>query len=506
MAPDKKLFGQDGQRISQNTLDAAVTNREITMEINRIELLSVGVDVGSSTSHLVFSNLVLKRDERSPTRRFRIQERNILYEGSIINTPLLDNDTIDVDKLTDFFREEFKRAEIDPGDIQSGAVIVTGEAAKKDNAKQIVEALSNDAGKFVAATAGANFESSITAMGSGATARSKDYKKIILSCDIGGGTSNIAISKNGEVVSTSCISVGGRLLGVDSEGQIWRIDEPAVKVMEQIGLNYRVEDQIPKEDVERIATKFAEVLFEVITGPANSLLAKQLMLTDDLDFPDRIDEYSFSGGVAELMYGGNGNYDDMGPVLANKINSLTPELTSPVIEPKNKIRATVIGAGAYSLSISGSSGFMDDKISFPIRNVPVIRVDVDRSQLGVEHVISQINVSFKRFDLIEGEEIVALYFKDPVRAYYPQLELFGKSIETALTNSIENSIPIILVFEKDIACSVGNVIRRETGLKTNLLSLDELILKEGDWIDIGEPLAAGQVFPVTVKSLAFNRN
>ncbi|NQU16228.1 MAG: ethanolamine ammonia-lyase reactivating factor EutA, partial [Desulfobacteraceae bacterium] len=126
--------------------------------------------------------------------------------------------------------------------------------------------------------------------------------------------------------------------------------------------------------------------------------------------------------------------------------------------------------------------------------------------LGVEHVISQINVSFKRFDLIEGEEIVALYFKDPVRAYYPELELFGKSIEAALTNSIENSIPIILVFERDIACSVGNVIRRETGLKTNLLSLDELILKEGDWIDIGEPLVAGQVFPVTVKSLVFNRN
>jgi ethanolamine utilization protein EutA len=278
-----------------------------------------------------------------------------------------------------------------------------------------------------------------------------------------------------------------------------------MKVMEHIGLNYKIGDQIPMEDIESIATKFAEVLIEVITGPASSSLARQLMVTNDLDFPEKIDEYSFSGGVAELMYGRNGNYDDIGQILADKINSMIFKLASPVIEPVNKIRATVIGAGAYSLSISGSSGFMDNKLSFPIKNVPVIRVDVQRSKLSVEHVVSQINISFQRFDLNEGEETVALYFKDPVRASYPKLELFAKSIEAALPISIENNIPIILIFEKDIACSVGNVIRRETGLKTNLLSLDELILEEGDWIDIGEPLVAGQVFPVTVKSLVFNR-
>ena len=476
------------------------------MEINEIEILSVGVDVGSATSHLAFSKLLLRRDPWSESRRFRIEERRVIYEGRIIDTPLLDNDTIDIRKLTDFFKEEYKHAKIDPADVQTGAVIVTGETAKKQNAKQIAEALSSDAGKFVAATAGPNFESLIAAMGSGATTRSKEYHRTILSCDIGGGTSNIAISKEGKILSTSCVSVGSILLGVNAEGKIWKIDEPAIKVMRHIGLNFKIGDQIQKEDIEKIATKFAEVLVEVITGPASSTLAKQLMVTDNLDFPGKIDEYLFSGGVAELIYGRNGHYEDIGQALANGINALKFRLPSPVIEPENKIRATVIGAGAYSLSISGSSGFMDDKLSFPIRNVPVIRVDVERSKLSVEHVVSQINLSFQRFDLNEGEEIVALYFKNPVRASYPKLELFAKSIEAALTNSIKNSIPIILIFEKDIACSVGNVIRRETGLKTNLLSLDELILEEGDWIDIGEPLVSGQVFPVTVKSLVFNRN
>ena len=474
------------------------------MEINEIEILSVGVDVGSSTSHLVFSNLVLRRDPHSISRRFNIRQREIIYEGRIINTPLLDDKTIDIVGLTGFFKKEYKRAAIDPADIQTGAVIVTGESARKKNARQIAEALSSDAGKFVAATAGPNFESLLAAMGSGAAARSKDSKKTILSCDVGGGTSNLAISSNGQILSTSCIAVGGRSLGIDSKGRIWRIDEPAGRVMEDLGLSRKIGERISRRDTERVAAKFAEILFEVMTGPATSPLARQLMLTADLDFPSHIDEYAFSGGVAELMYGGVNNFEDIGHILADKIKLMIPELAAPVIEVPNKIRATVIGAGAYSLSISGSSGFSDNTISFPIRNVPVIRVGVEHSRLSSEHVIAQVRAAFRRFDIEEGQEVVALYFNDPVKVFYPQLELFAKSIEKALPNTIKNKLPLILVFEKDIACSVGNVIRRETQLKTNLLSIDELKLKEGDWIDIGQPLITGQVYPVTVKSLVFH--
>ena len=274
------------------------------MEINEFDILSVGVDVGSSTSHLVFSNLFLKKDARSDTKRFKIYKRRIVYEGRIIHTPFLDDKTIDINSLTEFFKAEYKLAGIDPADIQTGAVIVTGESARKKNARQIAEALSNDAGKFVAATAGPNFESVLAAMGSGAAIRSKDYNRTIISCDIGGGTSNIAVIKNGQTGSTSCISVGGRLLGVSSEGKIWRIDKPARRVLQHLGLNYEVGDRISQQHIKRVSAAFCEVLFEVLTGPAKSVLARQLMLTDDLQFPDRIDEYSFSGGVAELMYGG----------------------------------------------------------------------------------------------------------------------------------------------------------------------------------------------------------
>ena len=350
------------------------------METNRIELLSIGIDVGSSTSHLVFSKLILVRDEKSPTLKFQIEERKVVYEGRIIYTPLLDNNTIDIDKLTAFFKEECERAGIDTADIQTGAVIVTGEAAKKQNAPQIAEALSKDAGKFVAATAGPNFESLLSAMGSGATARSKELSNTILSCDIGGGTSNMAISKNGEVLSTSCVSVGGRLIAFDPDGRIFRLNEPALKVMRHIGMDYKIGDIISRDALGKIVEKLAEVLIEVMTGPAHTPLAKELMMTDDLIFPGVVDEYIFSGGVAEFIYGGTGDFNDIGELLAAKIVAMAPRLKAPLVEPINKIRATVIGAGAYSLSISGSSGFMDERLSFPMRNIPVLRVDVEQSQ------------------------------------------------------------------------------------------------------------------------------
>jgi ethanolamine utilization protein EutA len=476
------------------------------METKKIEILSVGIDVGSATSHLVFSNLVLVRDELSPTLRFNIEERNILYEGNIIPTPFLEDKSIDIEALTAFFKKEYAHAGIDPADIHTGAVIITGESAKKHNAPQIAQALSKEAGKLVAATAGPNFESLLAALASGATARSRDHKKTILSCDIGGGTSNLAVSRNGEVLSTSCIAVGGRLLALDSEIRIRRLADPAVKVMQELGLDYRLGDPIPKPDIEKIASKMAEVLIEVMMGSAKSALAKQLMVTGDLDFSIPIDEYLFSGGVAEVIYAGKGRYNDIGSILAKKIRSLIPKLKFPVVEPVNKIRAAVIGAGAYSLSVSGSSGFMDDKLVLPIRNIPVLRVDVEHGKLSLAHVVSRMNIAFQRHDLVEGQEIVALYFKDPVRVNYPAMELFAKSMEAALPNSIAKGMPIVLIFEKDIACSVGNVMRRETGLKTNLLSLDELSLNDGDWIDINEPLVGRQVFPVTVKSLVFPAN
>jgi len=272
--------------------------------------------------------------------------------------------------------------------------------------------------------------------------------------------------------------------------------------MQELNMNYQLGDIISEEDVKTIAKKYAEALFEVMRGPAKNNITKKLMITDNLDFSIPINEYSFCGGVAEMIYGGDNEYDDIGKYLAEEIIILMTDLNLPIVEPENKIRATVIGAGAFSHSVSGSTCFVDKNIKFPLLNIPVIPVNVTYVNFSTKKVEEEINGAYKNFDFEKGKDLVALYFTIPI-SNYKLLLIFAKSIEKALPNSVTNKKKIILLFEMDIAKIQSTTIRRETSIQKNLFCLDELFLEAGDWIDIGAPLHEGQVYPVTIKSLVF---
>jgi ethanolamine utilization protein EutA len=491
-------------------------------DVNILKVLSVGIDIGSSTSHLIFSRLTLKREFSfsNQTNRFKLVNREIIYEGDIIFTPLLDDRNIDTEKLIGFFKKEYEKAKITPEMVDTGAVIVTGETAKKNNAAEIVEKLSSESGKFVSASAGPNFESMLGIMGSGMVEESKQRQETIMNVDIGGGTSNIAIASNGDVLSTSCINVGGRLLGINNNFEIWRIDEPTEWILKELELNYKLGDTIPEEDVLKITKAYAKALLEVMQGPATSPIAKMLMMTEDIIINEPVDKLSFSGGVAEYIYENADRrenkdepvnftlYDDIGIYLAFEIKNLVRELQLPLIEPRNKIRATVIGAGAFSLSVSGSTCYWDESVKLPINNLPVVTITLDYSKFffdGYQDYLKQkIGVALKNFNLVEGEDEFALYFKEHVNksAIIP----FARSFETVFANSIQNHKLIIIVLGEDGGKMLGLTIKRESVIKDNLMCLDELELEAGDWIDIGAPLNTGvkKTFPITKKSLVFN--
>jgi ethanolamine utilization protein EutA len=476
--------------------------------VHYMKILSVGIDVGSSTSHLVFSRLTLKRETSflNITNRFNLVNREVIYESSIIFTPLIDRYTIDIDAVVDFCKEEYKRAGMSPELIETGAVIVTGEAARKKNASEIVDRLASGSGKFVSATAGPNLESVLSARGSGVVDTSRTQQCTIMNIDVGGGSSKLAIASRGQVLSTSSISIGGRLLGVDKNLKVWRIDDPTQFVMKELGMNYEVGDTIAEEDARTIARVYAETLMEVIQGPARSTIARELMMTDDLDFSIPIDAYSFSGGVAEMYFGSNEAFDDIGGMLAEEVRTLVEAKSLKVIEPQNKIRATVIGAGAFSLSVSGSTCYFDKSIEFPIRNIPVIPVNVTTDNYKPGIVEKEVKRAYAMFDMEEGKDIGALYFGDPLYRSYSWLQEFVKAIEAALPTAVATKKMVILLFAGDMGKMVGLMTRRETLIQHNLICLDELLLESGDWIDIGAPLSSGQVFPITVKSIVFNAN
>lgn len=509
---------QDEQPIKEEKIDdEPIEPIELLMghmpadNVEYLKIFSVGIDIGSSTSHLIFSRLTLKRETSffNMSNRFNLINREVIYESSIIFTPLIDRFTIDIDAVVAFCEEEYKKAGITREMVDTGAVLVTGETAKKANAAEIVKRLSSESGKFVSAAAGPNLESMLSAMGSGIVDQTLYSQKTVLHVDVGGGTSNLAIASGGQVISTSCINIGGRLLGVDKNFKIWRIDEPTNFVMNKLGMKYKIEDVISEEDARTIAGEYAKALVEVMRGSAKSSIAKELIMTEDLDLSIPIDVYSFSGGVSEMFYGSEEIYDDIGMLLAEEIKKLVEEQGLTIEEPLNKIRATVIGAGAFSLSVSGSTTFFDEHIEFPINNIPVLTVNVRRDEFSLEKMEKAIKQVFKTFDMIEGEDMVALYFESPLYGSLGRSEewmpTFAKAIEKALPNSIANKKIIIIIFGNDMGKLFGITLRDETSIKSNVLCLDELKLEAGDWIDIGSPLSSTQAFPVTVKSLVFNK-
>jgi len=486
-----------------------VDSKEANVEY--LDVLSVGIDVGSSTSHLVFSKLTLKRETSffNMSNRFNLANREIIYEGNIIFTPLIDRYTIDIESIIKFCEEEYEKAGIKRKMVDTGAVIVTGETAKKENAAEIINRLASKGGKFVSAVAGPNYESLLGVMGSGIVEQSRKNKRTILNVDIGGGTSNMAVSSKGNVLSTSCINIGGRLLGVDNDFKIWRIDEPTKFLMNELNMNYTLGDIISESDVRTISREYAKTLLEVMRGPAKSKIAKGLMMTPDLDFSTPIDDYSFSGGVAEMIYEReelHENYNDIGKYLAEEIKLFVEQLGLSLIEPENKIRATVIGAGAFSLSLSGSTCYVYDDVVLPLNNIPVLPINVKRKEFTLENIMKEVKRAFKNYDMIEGEDVVALYFKEFIDHSDSILSILAKAIESSLPQSVVQRKPIILIFSMDIAKVLGIAIRRETSIQNNLICLDELILEAGDFIDIGAPLNSGDAYPVTIKSLVFNKD
>jgi ethanolamine utilization protein EutA len=298
-------------------------------------------------------------------------------------------------------------------------------------------------------------------------------------------------------------------LGIDEDFKIWRIDEPSAFLMKELNMDYKLGDIISENDVKTISREYAKALLEVMRGRATSKIAKELMMTDDLDFSIPIDEFSFSGGVAEMIYSKDNSheeYNDIGKYLAEEINLLVKEQGLTIIEPENKIRATVIGAGAFSLSISGSTCYVDDDVVLPLNNIPILPVNVKRREFSIKNIKNEIKRAFKNYDMKEGEDIFALYFKEFIDHTDNILSNLAKAIKSSLPHSVAKKKPIILIFSMDIAKVLGIAIRRETSIQNNLICLDELILESGDFIDIGAPLYSGQAYPITVKSLVFNKD
>lgn len=475
---------------------------------DNVELTTVGVDVGSSTSHLMFSKVHLQRLSEGLSSRFVVVNRQVLWRSPILLTPYRPDYTIDADELKEFFGNAFKEAELTPQDIDTGAVILTGEALKRNNARAIADLFAEESGKFVCASAGHNLEALMAANGSGAVALSRQDHQTILNIDFGGGTVKLGLCHGGKLLATSAFAVGGRLIAFDDDGKMVRIEGPAEQVAEDVGVTLKLGETLADEDRKKIVNRMVEVLVSYANREPNDDLCKALSLTEHLPTTPVIDGITFSGGVSEFIYGREEeDRGDLGKSLAHETRHALSHkrIAEKVYDPGHGIRATVVGASQFTVQVSGNTIYISDLEGLPVRNVPVATLDLDLTgDFTAADVTRAIADAHKRLDMDEGENRVAIAFRwggDPLHA---RLYALAEGICNGLPKTVaDKDLPLVVMMDGDAGRTLGNILVRELNVTGEVISVDNVQLRDFDFVDIGELMPETRVVPLIIKSLLF---
>ncbi|HEX2256092.1 MAG TPA: ethanolamine ammonia-lyase reactivating factor EutA [Afifellaceae bacterium] len=477
------------------------TGRSLVEE-DVVELRSVGVDIGSSTSHLVFSRITLERLDS----RYVIAGREVTHESKILLTPYLDPVTIDAEALGAFIEESFHAARMSPDDIDTGALILTGVAVRRRNARAVGELFAGQAGKFVAVSAGDALEAVMSAHGSGAAALSVREQATIMNVDIGGGTSKIAIARAGEVVDSTAIDVGARLIVLDEDGRLVRIEEAGRLFIEACGIRADLGDALSSDDRQRLAGHMAEHLFAAMRGGDLPAKSERLMRLPPLRAGHAIDIVTFSGGVSQFVYGeSSDSFGDLGPELAAAVRERLAGLGPRLARGAETIRATVIGASQYTVQVSGSTIYLSSNDVVPVRNVAAVAptLDLAGEEIDETGVAEAVGAALSRLDLADGEQPVALCLRWEGSATFQRLDALSRGLVAGLAPVLANGHPLTLVADSDIGGLLGIHCREELKLASPIISIDGIALKEFDFVDIGALLVQTGAVPVVIKSLVF---
>ena len=468
-----------------------------------LHLTSVGVDIGSSTSHLVFSALELERRNT----RYVIVKRTIIRESDILLTPYVDDGaTIDAAALGAFIDAQYRASGLRREQIDTGALILTGVAVRRHNARAIAEIFAQEAGKFVAVSAGDGLEAAMAAHGSGAIAESEKTRGVVMNIDIGGGTSKVAICQGGKALEVTALDAGARLLAFDAEDRIVRIEESGRFYANEAGVNVEIGGTLSDEEKQAIAGKMVDRLMEVVLRRGVSDETKGLMRLPGLSYEGPVSTVIFSGGVAEFVYGYDRNsYGDLGPLFARTIRQRVGELGAMLMAPAAGIRATVVGASQYTVQVSGSTIFISPIESVPIRNIPVMTPDFDLTVDGIDSgaISDAVRAGLTRLDLHDADTAVAIGFHWAGSATFHRLDAFTRGAASAMSGLLDKGNPLVLVSDGDIGGLLGLHLREEIGLANPVVSIDGIELREFDYIDIGAIIPSSGAAPVVIKSLVF---
>jgi len=488
---------------SETLAERAAVARTIWAQDN-LAFTTVGIDIGSSTSHLLFAKVALQRQSQGHSSRFVVIGRDIVWRSPILLSPFRADGLIDAAVLGGFIDRCYSEAGFTKDEVDGGAVILTGEAIKRKNARAIDELFAAQAGKFVCASAGHRLEARLAAHGSGAVALSKDRGICLLHIDIGGGTTKLALIDRGTIVGLAAFAVGGRLIAVDARGDWTRVDHSARLVADDLSVNVSpqtlADESVRRRMAQRLAAAAAAIIFDAPLDP----LARSLTLTEPLPRKITPAALTFSGGVAEYIFGQeNSEFGDIAKPLAQALaRELSARSGLPLIDPGQRIRATVIGASQFTVQVSGKTIYLPDPYVLPVRNVPVVRITMDSGLPDRARTAAEISTALGEIDLDKSAN-VAIGFSWRDDPEHSRLRAAAEAIADALQPMQERIKLLLLAIDGDIGKTFGRLIHRELNWPGKIVCLDGVELHEFDYIDVGELVAPPGVVPVVIKSLLF---
>jgi ethanolamine utilization protein EutA len=477
---------------------------------DNVTLHSVGIDIGSSGTQVVFSRLHLRRISEELTSRYIVVRRDTLYRSPVELTPYRSAVQIDVGLLGSIVDRAYGAAGMTPELVDTGVVILTGEALRRTNAEAIGSVLAEKAGDLVTATAGHHMEAMLAAYGSGAAKVSYDRGVRLLNIDIGGGTTKLAVVRRGEVEQTAAAAVGGRLVAFDESGRIARIDPAGRRHARRAGFDWELGDKVGSEEVEAVAEAMAQALVELVSRKAPAKEIAELWLTErlDADLLDDVDGVMFSGGVGEYVYDPDRrDFGDLGRPLGRALRRAIESGALPfqLLAPGERIRATALGASEYSVQLSGNTSFITDPDALlPRRDVRVVRPVYDLGEdVDADAVGAAIRSRLAALD-VDQDSDMALALGWSGEPSYERVYAFAHGVRAGLAERIDAGAPLYLMLDGDIALTLGRLLRDELGVRNDLLSIDGLSLREFDYIEIGRVRHPSLTVPVTIKSLIFH--
>lgn len=483
-------------------------------EVNSQTITSVGIDIGTTTTQLVISRLTIENTASGTfVPRVEITDKEVIHRSQIYFTPLLDRDLINAVAVSKIVETEYLAAGLTPEMIDTGAVIITGETAKKENAKAIIDALAGYAGDFVVATAGANLEGIFAGKGSGAALFSAQRHQVVINIDVGGGTSNYAMFHEGKAVESTCLNVGGHLIEFEPQGdRITYISDPAKIALHYTGQRLQVGERVTLPQLRPVVKAMAACVVEVLKTTVLSELTRELLMTPPLRLEHLIRKVMISGGVADYVYALQGPvtmsevtaFGDFGPLLGWELKNCLETAGFVLEKPNETVRATVIGTGTQSVNLSGSTIHLQEK-TLPLRNVMVISPFSSTIPDSAQEIAAVIKEEMLRLQIDHSEGTVALAMKEPRSMSFANINFLAQGVLLGMKDYLSQNKPLILVIEADCGKVLGQCINANANRPLEMVCIDQLEVEDCDYIDIGKPLMGGRVVPVVLKTLVFNR-